>query len=156
MSSAGLGSLRRCCATAPSASAHLPDASANGVEPIAAFADLRQEIRALSWERLGLVRDASGLASAARRFAEILRQLPAAPSEVRNLAIAGSLVAAAALRREESRGAHFRSDFPQSAEAWRFRQFLDVEIDGHAVAARFADVPEAPSDEADLLATAIA
>ena len=141
---------------AAAAVAHLPDAAANGVEPIAAFADLRQEIRALSWERLGLVRDASGLASAARRFAEILRQLPAAPSEVRNLAIAGSLVAAAALHREESRGAHFRSDFPLTAEAWRFRQFLDVEIRGHDVAVRFASPPEAPSDDADILAAAIA
>ena len=96
---------------------------ASAVDPLAAFADLRREIRALSWERLGLVRDAAGLATAQRRFAEILRQLPAAPSEVRNLAIAGSLVAAAALHREESRGAHFRSDFPLTAEAWRSASF---------------------------------
>jgi len=125
-------------------------------DPVAALADLRREIRALSWERLGLMRDAAGLQTAQRRFAEILRRLPATPSEVRNLAIAGSLVAAAALHREESRGAHFRTDFPQSAEAWRFRQFLDVEIRGHAVAVRFAPAPEAPSDDADYLVTAIA
>lgn len=130
--------------------------AASAADPIAAFADLRREIRALSWERLGLVRDAAGLAAAQRRFAEILRQLPAAPSEVRNLALAGSLVAAAALHREESRGAHFRTDFPHSAEGWRFRQFLDAEIRGHAVAVRFAPPPEAPSDDADYLATAIA
>ena len=128
----------------------------SAVDPITSFADLRREIRALSWERLGLVRDGAGLAAAARRFAEILRQLEAAPSEVRNLAIAGSLVAAAAIRREESRGAHFRSDFPLSAEAWRFRQFLDVEVHGHDVAVQFAPPPEAPSDDADILATAIA
>jgi L-aspartate oxidase len=143
-------------ATAAAAVAGRPGAPASAVDPIAAFADLRQEIRALSWERLGLVRDAAGLATAQRRFAEILRQLPAAPSEVRNLAIAGSLVAAAALHRAESRGAHFRSDFPLTAEAWRFRQFLDVEIRGHDVAVRFAPPPEAPSDDADILATAIA
>ena len=143
-------------ASAATAVAGRPGAPASAVDPIAAFADLRQEIRALSWERLGLVRDAAGLATAQRRFAEILRQLPAAPSEVRNLAIAGSLVAAAALHREESRGAHFRSDFPLTAEAWRFRQFLDVEIRGHDVAVRFASPPEAPSDDADILAAAIA
>ncbi|MBP9143382.1 MAG: L-aspartate oxidase [Thermoanaerobaculia bacterium] len=125
-------------------------------DPVAALADLRREIRALSWERLGLMRDAAGLQAAQRRFAEILRQLPATPSEVRNLAIAGSLVAAAALHREESRGAHFRTDFPQSAEAWRFRQFLDVEIREHAVAVRFSPALEAPSDDADYLVTAIA
>ncbi len=125
-------------------------------DPITAFADLRREIRELSWARLGLVRDAAGLAVAQRRFAGILRQLGEAPSEVRNLAIAGTLVAAAALRREESRGAHFRSDFPGSAPAWRFRQFLEVEISGASVAVRFAPPPDAPSDDAELLSTAIA
>lgn len=133
-----------------------PGAFANEVDPLAAFAELRREIRALAWERLGLVRDAAGLLLAQRRFAEILHELPAAPSEVRNLAIAGALVAAAALHREESRGAHFRTDFPRADEAWRFRQFLDVEIGAHEVAVRFAPPPEAPSDDADILATAIA
>ncbi|MEO8196265.1 MAG: L-aspartate oxidase [Thermoanaerobaculia bacterium] len=141
---------------AVAAGADRPGAATTAVDPITAFAELRREIRALSWERLGLVRDAAGLAIAARRFAEILRQLPAAPSEVRNLAIAGSLVAAAAIHREESRGAHFRSDFPATAEAWRFRQFLDVEVRGHDVAVRFAPPPDAPSDDAEILATAIA
>lgn len=131
-------------------------AVASAVDPIAAFADLRREIRDLAWERLGLVRDAAGLTAAAQRFAEILLQLPAAPSEVRNLAIAGSLVAAAALHREESRGAHYRTDFPQPAEAWRFRQFLDVAVRGHDIAVHFAAPPETPSDEADILVTAIA
>ncbi len=125
-------------------------------DPLAAYAELRREIRLLAWERLGLVRDAAGLGSAARRFAEILAQLPASPSEVRNLAIAGSLVAAAAAHRCESRGAHFRADFPHPEEAWRFRQFLAVEIHGHEVAVRFAPPPEAPSDDADILVTAIA
>ena len=141
---------------AVAAAAGQSGAATGAVDPIASFAELRREIRALSWERLGLVRDAAGLATAARRFAEMLRELPAAPSEVRNLAIAGSLVAAAAIRREESRGAHFRADFPLPAEAWRFRQFLDVELRGHDVTVRFAPPPEAPSDDADILATAIA
>ncbi len=126
------------------------------LDPITAFADLRREIRELAWERLGLVRDAAGLAAAQRRFAGILRQLGEEPSEVRNLAIAGTLVAAAALHREESRGAHFRRDFPESASAWRFRQFLEVGISGADVALRFAPPPDAPSDDAELLSTAIA
>jgi L-aspartate oxidase len=32
--------------------------------------------------------------------------------------ITGRLIAEAALLREESRGAHFRSDFPQRSAAW--------------------------------------
>jgi L-aspartate oxidase len=126
------------------------------LNPIAAFAELRREIRALAWEKLGLVRDAEGIRAAQQRFAEILREIPAAPSEVRNLAIAGSLVAFAAMHREESRGAHFRTDFPTPEEAWRYRQFLEADLSGGGVTVQFARAPEAPSDDALLLATAIA
>ena len=62
---------------------------------------------------VGLVRDGAGLAAAGARLAELWRRLPAArASELRNLLVAGALVAAAALRREESRGAHFRARLP--------------------------------------------
>ena len=39
--------------------------------------------------------------------------------EARNLLLVGDLVLSSALAREESRGAHFRSDFPRKSEAWR-------------------------------------
>ena len=126
------------------------------LDPITAFGELRREIRALAWEKLGLVRDGAGLEAARRTFADILRRLPAAPSEVRNLAIAGLLVAAAAAKREESRGAHYRSDFPAPVAAWRYRQFLQVELSGDALDVRFEAPPEASSDEAVLFAMALA
>ncbi len=85
-----------------------------------------------------------GFATRARRFAEILRRLPAAPLGSaqpgdRRLAGGGG---GAPSRGEPRRALPHR--LPASAEAWRFRQFLDVEIDGHAVAARFATSAEAP------------
>ncbi|MEO8277198.1 MAG: L-aspartate oxidase [Thermoanaerobaculia bacterium] len=111
------------------------------LDPITAGAGLRQEIRALAWERLGLVRERAGLEQALQRFGELFARLPEGYSEVRNLVIAGSLVAAAALHREESRGAHFRSDFPRAEESWRFRQFLAAQVSPGGVAVRFAPAP---------------
>jgi L-aspartate oxidase len=36
------------------------------------------------------------------------------------------LVASSALRREESRGGHYREDFPDQRPEWRFRQAVDA------------------------------
>lgn len=39
--------------------------------------------------------------------------------ELANLLLAGRLMAEAALVREESRGAHYRTDFPEARAEWR-------------------------------------
>jgi L-aspartate oxidase len=44
--------------------------------------------------------------------------------EAANLVQLGRAVAELALRREESRGGHWRSDHPAPVEAWRVRQTL--------------------------------
>jgi L-aspartate oxidase len=46
--------------------------------------------------------------------------------EARNLLLVSRLVCAAAAGREESRGAHYRDDFPDTLEAWRRRQSMTV------------------------------
>jgi aspartate oxidase len=47
--------------------------------------------------------------------------------ELLNLTLVARLVAFAALRREESRGAHFRDDYPLQRSKWRRQQSLTVE-----------------------------
>jgi L-aspartate oxidase len=48
-------------------------------------------------------------------------------SEARNLLLVARLVASAALDREESRGAHYREDFPNPLPEWRRHQSLTVD-----------------------------
>lgn len=59
---------------------------------------------------------------AASSFSRVLRW-----SEARNLLVVARLVTLAALEREESRGAHYREDFPDSLPEWRRRQSLTVD-----------------------------
>jgi L-aspartate oxidase len=80
-------------------------------------------IQALMWRSVGLFRGRTGLQTAVARL-EAAAALPS-PSTVegsrqRNLLTVATLIARAALRREESRGGHFREDFPERDDIhWR-------------------------------------
>jgi L-aspartate oxidase len=45
---------------------------------------------------------------------------------IRNMMITGKLIAAAALKREESRGGHFRTDFPDENPAKAKRSYTTL------------------------------
>ena len=82
---------------------------------------LRQEARQLMERCVGMVREADGLAQAVARLREIRAALPAPldrqRAETRNIVESGLAIARAALARQESRGGHYRSDFPQRDDA---------------------------------------
>ena len=46
--------------------------------------------------------------------------------ELRNLLLSAVLITRAASQREESRGAHYRSDFPAASPAWQHRRFISL------------------------------
>ncbi len=91
------------------------------LDPLAAAPEIREAVRDLAWRHIGLVRDGAGLAAALGRLTELHRELPAGASEARAMVTVAWLVAAAAELRRESRGAHFRTDFPVAEDAWRAR-----------------------------------
>ncbi|HKV37647.1 MAG TPA: FAD-binding protein, partial [Blastocatellia bacterium] len=70
----------------------------------------RAEVKRIMWERVGIVRSAEGLELALAQLAEIA----ARPLNTRswNFVTLAKLVAEAALQRRESRGAHYRLDYP--------------------------------------------
>ena len=82
--------------------------------PAPSLAALQQ----LCWDKVGIIRDKEGLTQAAGILAAWQHSLPQPtdqPSyELSNMILTGRLLTEAAFIREESRGAHFRSDFPES------------------------------------------
>jgi L-aspartate oxidase len=97
----------------------LGERSAHKIVPVLSQTSLQQ----LHWDEVGIIRDKDGLTQAADRLAAWQRALPTptdqSSHELRNLILTGRLLTEAALLREESRGAHFRSDFPDSSPKWQ-------------------------------------
>jgi L-aspartate oxidase len=89
-------------------------------------------VRRLMWEKVGLVRDEADLAAAVAELKSLAVAYPRAAGEARNLLAVARLVAEAALERRESRGGHYRSDFPESDPVWQRRLFLTAAPDGSA------------------------
>ncbi len=75
-------------------------------------------IRGLLDETLGVVRDKAGLAKAIDR----LEPLAFSDDAAADPALVALFIATAALQREESRGGHWRSDFPQHSSRWAHRR----------------------------------
>jgi len=87
----------------------------------------RESLRALMWNHAGILRDRIGLERARttlERWAQADAGADVASQETANLALVGWAMAVAAWRREESRGAHHRLDFPERSERWRRRQLF--------------------------------
>jgi L-aspartate oxidase len=74
------------------------------------------ELRDLMWRDAGLLRDAEGLLRARSGLERLRERMPQGLCrrvvEAANLHTVAGLIVESALAREESRGAHFRSDFP--------------------------------------------
>ncbi len=93
---------------------------------------LLARLRSLMWERVGLIRDRTGLEFALAEIAEIEERgaavaVPGGPEynlawqdwlNLQSMTTAARLIARSALERTESRGSHYRRDFPESDPRW--------------------------------------
>jgi L-aspartate oxidase len=86
---------------------------------------------------VGVIRDEASLKTALGAIATLERS-GAGDRRLANMVTAAKLIAAAALARKESRGAHFRSDFPLPDAALAKRSFLTLE-QAEAIARDAAD-----------------
>ncbi|MBU4510629.1 L-aspartate oxidase [bacterium] len=92
---------------------NIPRENIRGFEPN----QITKELQKLMWDKVGIIRNSSDLKKAQQKISEwkfILKsELKTAEDfELANLIILADLITNSALQREESRGAHYRKDFP--------------------------------------------
>ncbi len=109
-----------------------PEYSGEAAPTSQEIAEAKERVKEIMWQHVGLVRDAEGLSTALSILNELFlkfgKPVPTrAAIELANMINAGWLVTRAALEREESRGAHFRSDFPSLDENWHCHLLLREE-----------------------------
>jgi succinate dehydrogenase/fumarate reductase flavoprotein subunit len=125
-------------------------------------AEMIERLQAVMADGVGPFRTAAGLERALARIDDLTNELGARPFgdggrfdmrridwfDLRNMLLVARVVALAALRRTESRGAHQREDFPGMLPEWRVNQIARWRDGG----IEFASVPPSkespPSDEA--------
>jgi L-aspartate oxidase len=101
-------------------------------EPLGSVAVTIEEVQDLMWRNVGLFRDRAGITRALEVLDPVWRAMDARIAEGEpldaqswrdaSILTVGRLIARAALRREESRGGHYRSDFPKRDDIhWKRR-----------------------------------
>jgi succinate dehydrogenase/fumarate reductase flavoprotein subunit len=93
---------------------------------------LRDRLERIMWTMVGVVRNGKDMTTALSEIQDIRVRLTAASGSggpiyntpwneainTENLSCIAEMLTRSALLREESRGAHFRSDFPAASDAW--------------------------------------
>lgn len=88
-----------------------------------------ETLKNVMWRNAGVVRNGSGLREALEILESLENRMPPPASratcEARNLREAAELIVRSAMARKESRGAHYRTDFPERNDA-EFRKHSRV------------------------------
>jgi fumarate reductase (CoM/CoB) subunit A len=113
---------------------------------------LRKRVGEILWKSAGILRDEKGLFSTLEEFENMKQnEIPRTGvaglkemlerMEVENALLVGEMIVRSALLRKESRGAHYRKDFPQANDAdWKGNIFLKKAEEGMTV--EFRPLPE--------------
>jgi L-aspartate oxidase len=88
---------------------------------------VKKRIKRIMWERVGILRDKDSLIRALREFQQIEAGNVSVSS--RKFVTLAQIIASAALWREESRGGHFRTDFPEQREEFRVHSVQKIGAD---------------------------
>ena len=85
--------------------------------------DLKKQLKEIMWSKVGIIRNENDLLSAKEEIEKLEKEFgytDKCPSrefyELRNLLVLAKIITEFAINRKESRGGHFRSDYPQKSD----------------------------------------
>jgi L-aspartate oxidase len=124
----------------PPAAAPAPDTRAS----VLADPAIRPRIQQIMSQRAGVLRSGEGLRTAAEDLATLSGTAAGEPGtdawEATNLHVVASALVAAASARQETRGSHWREDYPDTDDRWLGHLVVTAGEDGPAV--RFQPIPD--------------
>lgn len=80
--------------------------------------DWKNEIREIMWDHCGIVRNKERLQAGLVRIRQLYDKIDRGFFECRNMLMTAQVILESALAREESRGGHYREDFPETKVEW--------------------------------------
>lgn len=87
---------------------------------------MREEIRQMMTDLVGVIRHADGLTQALRDIVNIQARINNYDGKTEDMALVARMIAVSALMRQESRGGHSRADFPHARKAFQKRSFVTL------------------------------
>ena len=79
------------------------------------------ELRTIMSDKVGVIRNEDGMAQALRDLHDLDNRFGGISTNFDNMLAAATLIAAAAYNRKESRGGHYRTDYPEKDDRLKHR-----------------------------------
>ncbi len=78
-------------------------------------------LQKLMWSSVGIIRDEPRLEKAYRELCQLENEVSPSEGELQNMILVAKLITSSALNRMESRGSHYRLDYPEVDPAWQLK-----------------------------------
>lgn len=78
-----------------------------------------QAVQQLMWSFVGIIREEAGMTKAYQELSQLENEVDSSEVELKNMILVAKLITSSALQRLESRGSHYRLDYPEVDPAWQ-------------------------------------